>query len=285
MRSEPIFSVRAAVLGLGVLASAGMAMADEVILKNGDRLTVKVTRIQGGKVFVESKTLGKVILKVAEIERTTLDAPMVLTLKSGARVEVRVLTAETPKAQSGPSEGLAIGFAELRDEHEGENIGKVNGTLTASYSGVVNNTETQNVRADAKLWTSVAGGRIDFDGYYHYATEKKKDQDRSITENRWELGAQYSRYLANEMYFYANARLNRDPIRELDRRFVGGAGIGKSFIHNDTTTFTGQIGAAYVNEKFLDGTEDRDYVTLAVSYDLTPGLRHARGELRPYPQG
>lgn len=270
MRSESIFSLRAVTLGLGALAFAGTASADEVLLKNGDRLTGKVTKVQGGKVYLESKSLGKVTLRVAEVEKATLDTPMVFSLKDGSRVEARVLTAEAPKARSGPAEGLAIGFVELKDE--GDGVGKLNGTLTASYSGVVSNTETQHLRADAKLWTRFEGGRLDFDGYYQYATEKKKDQDRSITENRWELGAQYSRDLSNQMYVYGNARYSRDPIRELDRRFIAGAGLGKNFVHNETTTFSGQVGAAYVNEKYLDGSEDRDYVTFAVSYDLTHKL-------------
>jgi small nuclear ribonucleoprotein (snRNP)-like protein len=80
-------------LALGALAAA-TASADVVETKNGARIVGKVTKIDGGKVFVTTDYAGDLTIKQSEVSGITTDAPVVVRLASGTTLQGTV-TAES----------------------------------------------------------------------------------------------------------------------------------------------------------------------------------------------
>ncbi|MGH7215285.1 MAG: DUF481 domain-containing protein, partial [Tepidisphaeraceae bacterium] len=63
------------------LAGAVPAIADEVLFKNGDKLTGKVVDYDGKKVTIDSKVAGKVSVDMKDVQTFTTDEPITIRLQ------------------------------------------------------------------------------------------------------------------------------------------------------------------------------------------------------------
>src|SRR6476619_3593580 len=75
-------SVLLAVLG----APASVALADTVILDNGDRITGRIQRAESGKVVIATDYAGEIRIDWAHIETLTSDEAMTVNLDDATRV-------------------------------------------------------------------------------------------------------------------------------------------------------------------------------------------------------
>ena len=56
----------------------GRAMADEILFLNGDRLTGKITKAEGGKLTIKTDTAGEVTVDLAKVKTFSTDEPIVI---------------------------------------------------------------------------------------------------------------------------------------------------------------------------------------------------------------
>jgi hypothetical protein len=75
---------------LGVLWLPGTTLGDELIFKNGDRLTGTLISAVAGKLTFDSRVVGKVTASVGELESLTTDEEIEIHLKTGAVVSDRI---------------------------------------------------------------------------------------------------------------------------------------------------------------------------------------------------
>lgn len=71
----------------GVAFLAVSASADVVETKNGARIVGKVTKIEGGKIYVTTDYAGDLTLKQSEVTGLTTEAPVVVRLASGTTLQ------------------------------------------------------------------------------------------------------------------------------------------------------------------------------------------------------
>ncbi|MBK7115383.1 MAG: DUF481 domain-containing protein [Proteobacteria bacterium] len=86
--------------------------------------------------------------------------------------------------------------------------------------------------------------------------------DGDTTAKRWELGLQTRYSFSGNTFWYGGLRYEEDKFSGFDHQGVVSTGVGRKFIDNDTTHFSGQVGVGY---KF--------YKTLAVG--LVPGSKES----------
>src|SRR6266513_349611 len=65
--------------------------ADEITMKNGDRLTGTIVKLDGEKLTIKSEFAGEVQIRWTAIEKMTSDQPAYVTLKDG-RLLIGTLT-------------------------------------------------------------------------------------------------------------------------------------------------------------------------------------------------
>jgi putative salt-induced outer membrane protein len=71
------------------------------------------------------------------------------------------------------------------------------------------------------------------------------------TAKRWELGLQTRYNFASSTYWYGGLRYEEDKFSGFDHQGVISTGLGRKFIDNDTTHFSGQAGVGYKFYKTL----------------------------------
>ena len=60
------------------LLLAGRAAADEILFLNGDRLTGKITKAEGGKLTIKTDTASEVTVDLAEVKTFSTDETIVI---------------------------------------------------------------------------------------------------------------------------------------------------------------------------------------------------------------
>ena len=82
--------MKTTLLALFLLLGSAAFADDEVKLKNGDRITGKISGLAGGKLVVETTAEGKVSIDWTQVVSVKTDEPLRLKLLNGDLVEGKV---------------------------------------------------------------------------------------------------------------------------------------------------------------------------------------------------
>jgi putative salt-induced outer membrane protein YdiY len=80
--------------------------------------------------------------------------------------------------------------------------------------------------------------------------------------------SEYRRLLTERDYLYGNAELMMDDVADIDYRLMVGPGVGRYFLMSNTQKLSGELGAAYIQEKVAGDEDDRVALRLAERYEL-----------------
>lgn len=92
--------------------------------------------------------------------------------------------------------------------------------------------------------------------------------DGDTTARRWELGLQTRYTFSAHTFWYGGLRYEEDKFSGFDHQGVVSTGIGRKFIDNDTTHFSGQVGAGYkfyktIGTLLVPGSKESEAVGVA----------------------
>ena len=125
-----------------------------------------------------------------------------------------------------------------------------NGSVTAEKAG-----DVHEIRLGAEL--NYGENQVDDD------TETTTDNSKAIAVYKYKMGGPY---------LYSDNSIFRDDLAEIDYRIIIGVGFGYYIIENDNSKLGLEIGAAYVDEKLNDGTDDDNIsVRIAARHDQKMG--------------
>src|SRR6185369_2055557 len=77
---------RIASLLIVLFVFASHAIADQIVLKNGDRLTGTIVKSDGKTIVLKSDLVGEVAIALDNVETVTADKPLYVTLNDGRTV-------------------------------------------------------------------------------------------------------------------------------------------------------------------------------------------------------
>lgn len=220
------------------------ALADRLVMQNGDVLTGTISRVDKNEVTIKPEYTKKFAVKRSAV--ASIETERVL--------EVELATGEVVRARfAGLDEGMQVLEVEERPtpvnvddmkkasvpqrwyvrESHAEAMMTLNEGNTTSRSSVFN-IDTRLRLGDHRQYGKFAMRRDENDG----VTTKK--QARANYEYDW-LFRKY-------WYLGATGDYERDPIRDLRHRFTFGAWLGHDFLDNSHSFLTIKAGAGYTNE-------------------------------------
>jgi len=240
---------------LAVLLAAGSAVGDEVVFKNGDRLTGRIETMADGKLTIASVVAGSVTVGLDQVRTFRTDAPILLILSDGTFLysavvpdtDGRVAIEETEALQ-----GQSLALANVKAINPPPKPGpKWKGNVSAGYTFTAGNTETDALNLDISLARRSERDRVTLKGGVLYAREKDDATgDREPTTEKWFGEGKYDYFFTKKFYGFANARVEQDRIANLDARVLLGGGPGYQWIENDVVKFGTEAGLAWRYEKF-----------------------------------
>jgi putative salt-induced outer membrane protein len=253
--------------------------ADQIFLKNGDRLTGSIEHADAKNVVIKTDLAGEVTLPWSAVRQLTTSQPLHVETKQGATLVGEVTTSDGslqlrtkdqgPVTVSRDAVTHVRNAAEEKAYQESLHPGLLHNwhiNTTVGFALTAGNSETKN------LALALAGGRKTLhDGLSLYANSVYATNDApgavpSVTANSDQGGARYDRNLARRLFGFGAADFQADALQDLNLRSVFTAGLGFHGIHSDRTTLDLLSGINYTRENYSTFSRDLSGATLGEEF-------------------
>lgn len=260
-----LFSVLG-ILGSFCLLAAGGALADEIVLVNGNTLTGTIEKVEGGKLILKTDYSQPIEIEVAKIKKITTDKPIDLYLVSGEALKGKVTTVEDGKIAVEPAPGQAPTTVELSKVAGMVTPPKVppkwKGNIAVGASQQTGNTERKGASVGAEaIWKGEAD-RVTGRFLWNYA----EDKDDITARNTYGL-LKYDHFFTKRFYGYLALEGYNDKFKNWRLRYVVGPGVGYQFWDDEVKFFLLEGGVAYSYEDLYEG-QNRDYISARLAADF-----------------
>ncbi|HEV2733168.1 MAG TPA: DUF481 domain-containing protein [Terriglobales bacterium] len=290
-------------LGIGLIS---VALADQVVLKNGDRLTGTIIRSDRKTLVIKTEFAGDVNVDWTAIQQITSDQQLHVGLSNGqtavgpittsdGKVDVVTKTrgtVEIPKEdivlirndeeQAAYEQSLNPGF---RENWEG-------GT-TVGFALTRGNSQTKSLALAFNADRKTQHDKLGLYANSVYTTNDAPGAIPSTTANLEQGGIRYDHNITPRLFAFVGADFQADSLQTLNLRSVLGGGLGFHVIKREATTLDLLAGANYTHESyvpfsrsFASGTLGDEFMhklhgstVLTQSLDFYPNLSNT-GEYR-----
>jgi putative salt-induced outer membrane protein YdiY len=253
---------------LTCLLVSGPAFADQLTLKNGDRLTGKIVKSDGKQVVIKTEFAGEVTVVWDAVTNITSDAPLYLMLADGRIVSGLVSTTgdqievRAPGAAAVATTKSAI--TGLRSEDEQKAVERLQhpglfelwtGSATLGLALTRGNSDTTNFALGFAASRTTARDKI---GVYAASIYERDSTDgvSRTTSNAIRGGVRYDHDLTKRLFGFLFTSLERNELQDLDLRLVLGGGLGYHAIRNERTELD-LFGGASFNREWFHVADDR----------------------------
>ena len=249
------------------LVTALPARADEVRLKNGDRLTGTTVSLTGGTLTFNARGID---LKIpwAEVTSLSLDTGMFVTVGTAAPF-FTAFDAADAAGNVVLMPGGSVALADIVALTPRQSAWAINGGAGVGVVASSGNTQIDTIRLSGDIVAKGASDR-----YTASAVQARADDHGVDTARNWSVVGKYDRFLTSRLYANANAGFTNDVFRDIDLRRALGVGLGYQVINNARTQLTADGGVAWVNQNFKTNPDDSytaGHESVSVQVQVVPG--------------
>ncbi|HTI41652.1 MAG TPA: DUF481 domain-containing protein [Vicinamibacterales bacterium] len=234
---------------LALLCVASVANADELRLKNGDRITGAVTSLAGGTLTIKTPG-GELKVAWSDVASLAIEQPMLVTVGTAAPVSATFAAADaTGHVTLVP--GGSIALTDIVALSRPQPAWVFIGGAGAGIVQTAGNTQVNNLRLSGDMVASGAADR------YTAAVIVTHANDRGVeTARNWSATGKYDRFVTSRLFINGNSNFTNDRFRDIDLRTALGAGVGYQVLDTARTKLTADAGLAWVNENFRTISDD-----------------------------
>ena len=248
----------ALIVFLGLVSAA---FADQITLKNGDRLTGTIVKSDGKTLVLHTEFAGDVTLQFTAITQITTDKPLHVALKNGQTVVGPITASEgklevTPKTGT-PVETPAESVVAIRNDadqlayekslHPGLLEGWQGGA-NVGFSFTRGNSQTENLALAFITARATKTDKLSLYTNVIYGTNKLATP--STTANTEAGGIRYDHNINPRMFGFVGADFTSNALQDLNLRSVGSVGVGYHAIKSDKTTLDFLAGGNFTDENY-----------------------------------
>ncbi len=286
---KPAFSLLFAALALQCL------WADQIVLKNGDRLTGSIVKSDKKTLTLKTEFAGTVEIQWDAITDVKSDGTVFVTLTDGQTVAgviatsngtMTVQTKDTGTVSTDRVKVTGIRNAAEQQAYETQierfrNPRLVDlwaGFVDLGFSQVTGNTivSTLTSSANANRTTNRDKIAVTFTSIY---SKNTVSGNSVLTANAMRGGISYNVNVTPKAYAYGSSDLEFDEFQRLDLRFVPSAGFGFHAIKNPNTVLD-LYGGGALNKEFFSTGIRRSSGEAVIGNDLTHKIIGGRTQLR-----
>ena len=248
------------------LMGAGEALADKIILENGDTLTGTVEKVIDGKLTFITDYAGPVVIPVAKIKEILTDKPLEIHLSSGEVLKGKIKTVEDNTWMVEESPERAPVTIEMK------NIASINPPPVppVKWTGAVaagGNLQSGNTDRASGFITAEAGRRTEKDRMkFRYLFNYGEEEDEVTTRNHYGE-AKYDYFFTKKFFGYVGFELYNDGFKDTKLRTFVGPGVGYQVWEDPVKSLQFEAGLSYFNLDRYDG-EDQSGLTARLGWDF-----------------
>jgi putative salt-induced outer membrane protein len=251
--------------------------ADQIVMKNGDRLSGSITRHDGRELTMKSEFAGEVKIPWDSVVAVTSTGPLYVGLKDGQTVVGKVATVdgrfeiatETAGVVSFPREAVRFIRSEAAQKTYDVEIERLRnprvvdlwtGYFDLGFAAAKGNTDTSTLTTGGSATRVTSRDKI---GVAFTSIYSRNDSTgvSILTANTIRGGISYNLDISPKGFVFGSVDLEFDEFQGLDLRFVPAAGGGYHVAKGDRLTF----------DLFTGGSMNREF--------FATGLRRTSGEM------
>ena len=253
---------------LALLTAVGNCFADTLLMDNGDRLSGDMTRIEKGKISLNTAYAGAIHIDAAKVRTLASGKLMTLAIDKTRHI-YGTLSVNNGRLQIQPEDGSAPVDAATQDSAvvlPGRVTGrewKQSGHVDIGGSDRKGNSVGNRTRVDAELVLEREKFRVIAGTTVNHATDHGQEIESNVIAH-----AKYDRFLSPKQYGYGNVTLEHDKFQDIRLRYTIGAGRGFDVFASPQTNLSLEGGPSFVHTDFYS-TTDNSYpaLRLAVRFD------------------
>lgn len=237
-----------------------VCLADQIVMKDGDRITGSIVKKDGGNVTIQSKNFGTVVVKWDDIASVTTDKAVNVVLPDERTVKANIETRDGKiEVAAQPAEVVApADIVALRNDkeqaayerflHPGPlDLWVVTGSL--NFAGTKGNAATSTLTTPFNFVRQSNTSKTT--AYFNSIRAKATvDRETALTAKAVRGGWGYSRNITKKLFANFFNDYEYDQFQSLDLRAVFGGGLGYSLWKSERGALSLVGGAAYNHEKF-----------------------------------
>lgn len=239
------------------------AFADQVTLKNGDRLTGKIVKSDGKELVLHTDAAGDVTFKFDQITEIKTDEELHVAVKGGKtavgtvttsdgklEVAAKTGTVEVPLADVTIIRNDAEETAYQKEQHPTWREGWTGGA-NVGFSVARGNSETENLAIAFNAAHTTIHDKLTL--YANTIDTQNNLATPSTVANLTQGGLRYDRNISAKLFAFGAADFMANALQYLDLRGVYTGGFGLHTIKSDKTTLDILGGANYTHETYSNG--------------------------------
>jgi putative salt-induced outer membrane protein YdiY len=248
-----------------VLLAFPLLAADQITMKNGDRLTGAIVKFDGKALTVKSDYAGDLTIKWEAVASVTSSQPLNIGLKDGQVVVGTVTTQDDKFAVQTTSSGTvnapiaSVTFIRSKDEQAAFEANEARyknprlvdlwtGNAAIGFAKASGNSKATNLNVNANAVRATARDKTTVYFTTIYATSTANNKSNT-TANAQRGGFNYDLNLSPKLFVFGGSDFEADQFQALDLRFTPGGGFGFHAIKTPQSTF----------DIFGGGSLDKEY--------------------------
>lgn len=230
--------------------------ADIVIMKNGDRLTGKVTSMKSDKLTIKTEYHAEVNIPWDQIRTLLTDRQIIVILDDGSRLNGKAVAAEQQdemRINNTQIGSVSVPFASVKEIRLSPKPPVVlHGHLNVAARTTRGNSKTDSYHGDGEVVARTLKSRYTLGFATNFG---KNDGDVSQQDT---LGyVRYDYFLTQKWFLNSNFSVLHDRFRDLNLRTTVGLGAGHQFFEGEQLNLSVEGGVNYINEDFNNAPDDR----------------------------
>jgi len=241
-------------------------LADQITLKNGDRLTGQITTGDGKNLLLKTEFVGEVTIEWDAITAIESSDILHLTLKDGKRLSGKVTTqdgkfvvAGAPEATPPAAKDTIVAVRNDAEQRAFDDAAEkmAHPKFTYFWGGVLDtglaltrgNSSTASYTLSGRAIRETPRDKLTVYTTYVYASDNTTVPGRT-TANAIRSGVRGDLNISPRVFVFAFADYETNELQNLDLRQVYGGGLGYHLIRTDRTRFDVFGGFAYDRDSF-----------------------------------
>ncbi len=260
--TSPLFRLTSLILLLAVLLPVS-AWSDQLRMDNGDIISGTLKDVTDEKVTIEPSYGDPITVNLGAVTSITTDGEFDIKLADGTEVEIQLNGTSNGQLElvvDGETQTVPLAELQFAAEPEPhfERVSHADLNMTLN-SG---NTDSQNVLIYADT-------RLRFGDHRHLgALTFRRDETDGISSKEQDLFTyEYNWLFTGHWYLGVNASYERDPIRDLDHRYILGASLGRDIFNDDNRFLSISLGAGYSDEEIAKSLDSGSVGMWKLNYE------------------
>ncbi len=245
----------------------GTSTADEIYLRNGDKISGNLVTMMDKMLIIETSYAGKLTINWSEVVNIKTEGEISVRMDDDRLISGNTGDAEKgliKLSKSGVDGAVSFSLANVESINQPtEPKVKFKARANLGLASLRGNTDKDTRHVDGEISARTTNNRYTAGGELNIT-----ESSNIKTEDNMLGYLKYDHFLSKRWFAYGNARYEKDKLKDLNLRSIYGVGSGYQFIETPIENLFVEAGINYVDEDYV-AVPDDTFISgrWAVNYD------------------